>query len=289
MSLNKLFLILGLFLLSISKVFGVGLAWDPSPDTNVTGYAVYYGTNSGSYSTRIDVLNVTNVTIPNSNLFQHPLANYFVVTAYTITGVESLPSNEVSYNIGDFPPVFLSGISNKTIYAGQTAPKIPFIVNDPDSPVSNIVITVSFTNNTLFSSNSFLIVGSGTNRNLYITPNNATGRDSITLVAQSASLYATNKFIVYVINYVNTLYVATGLEFGTNLSYFNLTNINLMSFTNPPTGQVYRQSLIISTNVSTLLEYGTNLNSLTATNINLMPFTNGMFYKQYLILTNNPF
>lgn len=69
-----------------------GLSWDVSPDTNVVGYAIYSGTNSGDYRMRTDAGNATNVTVRNltSSLW------YFVATAYTAEGLESLPSNEVS-------------------------------------------------------------------------------------------------------------------------------------------------------------------------------------------------
>jgi hypothetical protein len=82
------------FALLQNAVQAVQLAWDPSPEANVVGYALYYGTNSGGYQTRIDTGSQTNATI------QIPIngTTYFLmVTAYTIDGVESLPSNEVSY------------------------------------------------------------------------------------------------------------------------------------------------------------------------------------------------
>jgi hypothetical protein len=88
------FLLLALLHTPFQAVHAVGLAWDPSPDPNVVGYALYYGTNSGSYQTRLDVGNHTNATIQiptNGSSF------FFVATAYTFDGVESLPSNEVSY------------------------------------------------------------------------------------------------------------------------------------------------------------------------------------------------
>lgn len=71
----------------------VHLAWDPSPDTNVAGYYIYTGPSSGSYTSRIDVGNVTNATIGNLAPGQ---TYYFVATAYTTDLVESLPSNEVN-------------------------------------------------------------------------------------------------------------------------------------------------------------------------------------------------
>jgi hypothetical protein len=72
----------------------VPLAWDAVPDTNITGYAVYYGTNSGVHPTRMDV--GTNVTATVSNLAEGG-TYYFVVTSYNSTNLESAPSSEVSY------------------------------------------------------------------------------------------------------------------------------------------------------------------------------------------------
>src|SRR6266403_1953928 len=42
----------------------VSLAWDPSPDTNVIGYAVYYGTVSGTYGSRLDIGPNMTATVP---------------------------------------------------------------------------------------------------------------------------------------------------------------------------------------------------------------------------------
>jgi hypothetical protein len=82
------------FALLQNTVQAVHLAWDPSPDASVSGYAVYYGTNSGSYQTRNNVGSQTNsiIQVPTNGA-----TYFFVVTAYTVDGVESLPSNEVSY------------------------------------------------------------------------------------------------------------------------------------------------------------------------------------------------
>ncbi|MFA6273488.1 MAG: fibronectin type III domain-containing protein [Candidatus Paceibacterota bacterium] len=72
----------------------VTLEWDASPDSQVDEYAIHYGTNSGGYTTHQSVGNYTQVTV--SNLL-HGVTYYFVATAYTTNGLESMPSNEVSY------------------------------------------------------------------------------------------------------------------------------------------------------------------------------------------------
>lgn len=75
------------------------LSWDPpttntdgSPLTDLDGYIVYYGTESGNYSKSTDVGNVTNYTIP---LPDDGKIYYFVITAYDTSENESDYSDEV--------------------------------------------------------------------------------------------------------------------------------------------------------------------------------------------------
>lgn len=76
----------------------VQLSWDASPDTNVVGYAIYAGTNTGNHYLRHDagLTYTTRITNLTSTTW------YFVATAYTAEELESLPSNEV---FGDLPLV----------------------------------------------------------------------------------------------------------------------------------------------------------------------------------------
>ncbi len=81
---------------SLDAAQTVSLAWDPSPDTNVVGYFVYTGLQSGNYTSRTDAgLNMTNVV---SGLVEAQ-TNYYAVTAYDAYGTESDYSNEVAYNV----------------------------------------------------------------------------------------------------------------------------------------------------------------------------------------------
>lgn len=59
--------------------------------TDLTGFKIYYGTSSGSYSNVTDVGNVTSYTVANLSTGTY----YFAVTAYDTAGVESAYSNEV--------------------------------------------------------------------------------------------------------------------------------------------------------------------------------------------------
>ncbi|MCW5553641.1 MAG: fibronectin type III domain-containing protein [Verrucomicrobiae bacterium] len=76
------------------------LQWDPSTSSNVVGYAVYYGTNSGSYVARVDAGGQTTVSI---NSLIESTTYYFVAVAYTDYGVESLPSTELAYTVPSPP------------------------------------------------------------------------------------------------------------------------------------------------------------------------------------------
>ncbi len=87
---------------SLSNVSGVTLEWDPSPDAWVAGYAIHYGTTSSNYTVRLDLGNHTSATLTN---LTPGTTYYFVATAYTSDGQESLPSNEVSYTVPESPPV----------------------------------------------------------------------------------------------------------------------------------------------------------------------------------------
>ncbi len=76
----------------------VTLAWDPNSEPDLAGYKLYYGLESGQYDEIIDVGNVTTTTVPGLDA---GLTYYFVVTAYNAAGLESDPSNEVSYTVPD--------------------------------------------------------------------------------------------------------------------------------------------------------------------------------------------
>ncbi len=74
----------------------VSLAWDPSAGPDVTGYRLYQGSASGTYTNVVDVGNATNAMVPN---LVGGATYFFAVTAYDSLGLESIFSNEVSYTV----------------------------------------------------------------------------------------------------------------------------------------------------------------------------------------------
>src|SRR5215469_9106233 len=92
---------------------GVALAWDPSTDPSVTGYNVYYGTASRTYTNMIPAGSATSVIV--SNLVTG-VTYYFAATTYTSDGVESDYSAEAAYALflPNTPPT-LDALTNLTI------------------------------------------------------------------------------------------------------------------------------------------------------------------------------
>jgi hypothetical protein len=73
----------------------VTLAWDPpNGASGIAGYRLHYGTSSGIYPQIINVGSTTTVTVPNLVPGQ---TYYVVVTDYNTVGLESGPSNQVSF------------------------------------------------------------------------------------------------------------------------------------------------------------------------------------------------
>jgi len=70
------------------------LEWDPSPDESVIGYKIYFGHESGRYTSVVDVGNVKQARIDLGELSNN--RTWFIAaTSYDDAGLESDFSNEV--------------------------------------------------------------------------------------------------------------------------------------------------------------------------------------------------
>jgi hypothetical protein len=99
----------------------VTLAWNANPESNIGGYTVQYGTQSGNPSATVDVGRVT------TRVFTGLTAGaryYFRVIAYTTSGQTSAPSSEVNYLVpsstGAAPPTIASVAPTSGPLAGGT-------------------------------------------------------------------------------------------------------------------------------------------------------------------------
>jgi hypothetical protein len=91
----------GTVLLALFFCFGnaqgaqnVRLAWNPSRGLAVAGYFLYYGTENGVYTNRIDIGNNTTASVSG---LREGETYHFAVAAYNSVGVEGFPSDDVSY------------------------------------------------------------------------------------------------------------------------------------------------------------------------------------------------
>jgi len=86
------------------------LAWSPSPEPDLGGYKIYYGTQSRNYDFLVDVWNATYFTVSG---LAPETRYYFALTAYDIWGNESDFSDEVSAITGDDPDPAVSTIDSE--------------------------------------------------------------------------------------------------------------------------------------------------------------------------------
>jgi len=88
------FLFFGVFLLVVSQAMAaqITVSWDPSPDSDVVGYKLYFGTSSRNYTNSVDVGNTTSFTLTN---LEAGKIYYIAATAYDTEGLESDFSEEV--------------------------------------------------------------------------------------------------------------------------------------------------------------------------------------------------
>src|SRR4051812_46106459 len=74
---------------------GVTLGWDPSTESGIAGYRLYYGVASRSYTNMINVGNRTNFQVTG---LSGDVNYFFAVSAYNTLMIESPFSSEVSFN-----------------------------------------------------------------------------------------------------------------------------------------------------------------------------------------------
>ncbi|MEW6185745.1 MAG: fibronectin type III domain-containing protein [Thermodesulfobacteriota bacterium] len=96
-----LFTLLMVFPFHAGNCSQVKLAWDPNTESDLAGYAIYYGMQSGNYQWKIDVGDITTYTLTG---LKPGITYYIAATAYNIEGLESGFSNEVDYKVSPNMP-----------------------------------------------------------------------------------------------------------------------------------------------------------------------------------------
>ena len=114
----------------------VTLAWDPNREADLAGYRLYRGRSSGVFDRTVDVGNVTTFTDGD---LQTEVAYYYVVTAYNTAGLESDPSNEVSFLAPNAPPTI--GAIDRDSEIPQTHPDT--LINNLDSASTGLALVAA--------------------------------------------------------------------------------------------------------------------------------------------------
>ena len=92
-----------LTLCGVANAATLTLAWNPNPEPDIAGYVLYWGTQSGVYTSNS---NVGNVTMKQVTGLADATVYYFAVKAYNTAGLMSGYSSEVSgQTSGGGPPV----------------------------------------------------------------------------------------------------------------------------------------------------------------------------------------
>src|SRR6202790_1955998 len=93
---RALFIALAILLGSTSVLHAATATWNPNPETDIAGYILSYGTQSGVHPTSVDVGKVTTwqlTTLTPGQIY------YFVVQAYNASAMTSVPSVEVVFTV----------------------------------------------------------------------------------------------------------------------------------------------------------------------------------------------
>ncbi len=109
----------------------VTLAWNASSDATVSGYKVRYGTTSGNPNQTVTIGKVTTATVSSLN---DATTYYFTVVAYNPAGLESQPSNQISYRTpGQGSTTYVLTVNSGT-GDGSYAPTTQVAVNANPAP-----------------------------------------------------------------------------------------------------------------------------------------------------------
>ena len=94
----------------------------------------------------------------------------------------------------------ITDITNRSIAISTNTGAIPFVINDPDTTISNLVLTASSSNTGLVPTNNIVFGGgTGTNRTVTVTPNvGQSGSATITVTVSDGTNSASDSFVLAV-------------------------------------------------------------------------------------------
>lgn len=189
---NGLVAAASLFSLTLHAASSGTLAWNASSSPNITAYTLRYGTTSGNYPSVLNAGAALTATIPN---LIGGTRYYIVVTARNSSGLESNPSNEISYTPpgNPLPNVLptLDLIGNRTINedSGQQAVSMTGITAGLGDLLQILSVTASSSNPGLIPNPTVTYTSPNTTGTLFFTPvANVAGTATITVTVNDGGL-----------------------------------------------------------------------------------------------------
>lgn len=109
----------------------------------------------------------------------------------------------------------ISDIGDQMTRPNAATLPLPFTINDPDTPVANLTLTASSSDQTLVPPNNIVFGGSGSNRTVTVTPGvDQIGTTTITVIASDGLNSGSNYFVLTVANGSIGLVAAYGFDEG---------------------------------------------------------------------------
>ena len=182
------------------------LAWDrASSHTNLSAFVLKYGASSGSYTGTVNV--ATNITSATVNDLVSGVRYFFVVTAKNVAGLESDPSNEISYTPPTSAPNVLPTLNpliNLTVSEDSTQQSVALagITAGIGDLLQILSVTATSSNPSLIPTPTITYANPNTSGTLRFTPAaNGSGTATITVTVndgQSESNATSQSFSVTV-------------------------------------------------------------------------------------------
>jgi hypothetical protein len=188
--------------------------------SNTTNYQLLVATDSNFSNIVLNKSGITTTTYTDSTL-NAGTTFYWKVLANNANGTTS--SNPRSFITGTATSPIITTIQDQVIAKNTPTGALAFTISDPDTNISDILMSASSSDETVVKKENIQITGMGTsdtNRTVTITPeNDATGTTTITLNVFDGSDIATSSFILKVgngpsISSINDVFIDKGMNSG---------------------------------------------------------------------------